>query len=331
MSKKFRAKNIYDLSHIPVSEVKREDSVGRLSDYRKRLAREEEEARIAAGQKQIEQAETARLAELASPAARRIAAYWSQPLFEIQINGLDLSPVDLCGDYEIGPRDDKAETTAWNEFNANLTSQGCTIYRGGFQRLQMYLESLAYHRDVSLASVANWRTALVRLHSLSVFEPHELEGYRPPSATVEQPQQTQTEVNPLDELEALSLESRAGNLRGREIVNGLVGNEERASWFKFIEQFPHGTGHDLTHAEGLAIFNMMKHRGLDFRNPKHLRMVVVALCKMGELPAEKILSPQEQLDIFIEQADLSDIAVRREVNRRQRVINETAERKRLGV
>jgi hypothetical protein len=301
----------------------------------KRFQREEE-ARIAAEQEKREAEERARFDELDKPlkeAARlasvRIAAYWSQPLAEIQTNGIDMTPLDLAGDYETGQRDDKAETAAWNEFNANLTSQGCSLYRGGFQRLQMYLESLAYHRGVCLTSLNNWQAALARLHSLSVFEPHEVEGYQL-TARQATPAPPERPADPLAEIETLNLDTREGSRRGREIVSGLVGNEEKAAWEAFIQGIYEATGHLLTNQERLAIFNTCKRHSLDIRNPRRLREVVVALCKTGELSADKLLSEQDKLDAFIEASDLSDIAVRQEIGRRQRAIHETAERKRLG-
>jgi hypothetical protein len=229
--KRKRNLTIYDIGSLRTVPV-----VDQPRPSLKRFQREEE-ARIAAEQEQLQaveraRVETARLAELSSPATRSVSFFWSQPIQEIQTNisadvydnGISLVPVDTFGEYETGPRNKTGEDAAWNEFNANLTSQGCTIYRGGFQRLRMYLESLAATRGVSLTSVANWATALARLHSLSVFEPHELEGY-PPTTKAPAPAPKHP-ANPLEEIETLNLDSRDGNAKAKQIAtNDFFGRQ----------------------------------------------------------------------------------------------------------
>jgi hypothetical protein len=201
----------------------------RLPDARPRQTLKEfqaaEEARIKAEERQRLEDVSRPLKEAARLASVRIAKYWSQNLEDIKLNGIDFTPADLAGNYEMGPRDDKAEEAAWNEFNENLASRGCTIYRGGFQRLAAYMESLAYHRGVSLTSVANWNLGLARLASLNCFEPHELENYRPVTTPTSTPER-QAVINPLDEIESLSLESRSGNARAKELCsNDFFGRE----------------------------------------------------------------------------------------------------------
>lgn len=320
---------LYDIGSLAVTPT-----VDQPRQSLKRFQREEE-TRIKAEQAAKEEAVRVRLVEIEAPLkaeaqehSRRLKLYWSRPLSDISVNGLEIALVDFVGDYEIGPRDTEKENTAWSEFKDNLKSCGCVLSEDGGLRLSWFLSSLAFRRGVSLTSVENFAKALERLHSLQVFPAGELTGYRT-SETVEQPRTTQTEVNPLDELETLTLESRRDNARGKEIVEGLVGAEQREAWNQFITQLYEDTGHMLTNHERLAIFNTMKRRGLDIRNSKHFRLAVVALAHTGEV-SDKILSPQDKLDAFIETANLQDYSVRQEINRRQRAINETAERKRLG-
>lgn len=215
MSKKRKQKlTIWDLGRIERTPVAQPtgDAIpaGTLSQYRRRLASEEEEARIAAEHKQIVQVDQATIAERNSPLTRAVAFFWSQPLQEIRTNlsddvydnGAKLVPVDAFGEYETGPRNAVEEHAAFADFNTALTSQGCTLYRGGFLRLQGYLESLAAARGVSLSSVANYKTALARLVSLNCFEgPHELEGYPPATKKVKQPEEPRRAT--MDDLLAL--------------------------------------------------------------------------------------------------------------------------------
>lgn len=230
MSKKFRAKRVIDLLHIPVTPVvikvePQHMSVPPLPQYRKQLAREEEAARIAAEQSRLNREEQARIDELSSPATRAVAFFWSQPLQEIRTNGASLSPVDLFGAYEIGPRDASAEFDAQITFLENLRSAGCTLYSLGGVRLKAYMESLAYHRCVSLASVSNWALAAERLHSLGAFPLGELEGYKPQTSqtVVEQPR-----VEPVEQPRKMTVDdllacddTREGQRRAREISNTL--------------------------------------------------------------------------------------------------------------
>jgi hypothetical protein len=297
-----------------------------------------ENARIAAEQAAKESEEKRRQYEAEAPVrerSRRLTLYWRQALSEISINGVDMTPVDNVGEYAYGTSNDQAVRAAYREFAASLKSQGCSLSPDGWKRLGSYLASLEYHRQVSRANVANWTTALDRCIELNIFADGEITGYRQPTIAIEQPRQpeltqaTKRKEDPLVELESLSLETREGSRRGREIVAGLVGDEERAAWQQFQIRTLQEIGRELTPPELLVIFNAMKHRGLDFRNPKHLRLVVVALCHSGELPAE-LLSEQDKLNAFIDRADLSDITVRQKINQWQRQIDEAAQRKSLG-
>src|SRR5580700_6225355 len=128
-----RVTTIWDLGRLEKTPVALPTGdavpVGRLSDYRKQLAREEQEAAVKAEQERIEQAERTRIAELSSPATRAVAFFWSQPIQEIQTNisadvydnGARLVPVDTFGVYESGPRNAEKEDAAFDEFNASLT------------------------------------------------------------------------------------------------------------------------------------------------------------------------------------------------------------------
>ena len=289
-----------------------------------------EDARIKAEQAAKEAADQRRADEAARPAREaaneRVRRYWKNTSLEdIRINGLSMTPDDPAGDYELGPRDNRKEVETYKTFRSNLESHGCTMTQDAATLLGSYMTSLSFHRGVSLTSVENWAAALFRLQELGVFPSGGVTGYHQPTSPT--PRKESTQANPLDELEELTLETREGSRRGREIVNGLVGDEERAVWFQFIKELE--AKHELTHAEGMAIFNLMKHRGLDFRNKKHLRMAVVALCNSGELPAT-FLSEQDKLNTFIEQADLSDFSTRQKVNAWQRRIDEANETKNLG-
>jgi hypothetical protein len=211
---------IFDLGRLPVVPTKYADDekpTTTLAAFRADEARREQEATIKAERERVKQAESARLAELTSPASVRIAKYWSQPLKEIATNGIDMTPTDLAGDYEIGPRDNATEVTTWKEFKKNLDSSGCTLSDSGGERLGAYLCSLGYHRGVSLVSITNWAKALERLYSLGVFQEEELMGYQTRAIEVEQPRQP-AEVDPLAELENLNLDSREGNKKAKQIA-----------------------------------------------------------------------------------------------------------------
>lgn len=225
--------SIYDIGRLPSVPVVLPQGdaapAGTLKQYRERLAEEEKQAAAKDEQEKRNAIEAARIAELSSPASQKIAKYWRTDLKELVINGLEMSPVDLAGDYEIGPRgDNEKEAATWREFRDNLKKAGCNLSDAGGERLGWFLCSLAYHRGVSLTSVSNWATALERLHSLdSAFQPGELTGYRPQShVTVEQPRQRHAVVNPLAEIEILNLDSREGNRRAKEIAtNDFFGRE----------------------------------------------------------------------------------------------------------
>ena len=225
-----RKLSIYDIGRLPSVPVVLPQGdaapAGTLKQYRERLAEEEKQAAAKDEQEKRNAIETARIAELTSPASQKIAKYWRTDLKEIATNGLDMTPNDLAGDYEIGPRDNVTEVATWKEFKENLASFGCSLSDSGGERLGAYLCSLAYHRGVSLTAVSNWTVALERLHSLDVFRQGELQGYRPRlQSTVEQPRRHAV-INPLAEIETLNLDSREGNRRAKEIAtNDFFGRE----------------------------------------------------------------------------------------------------------
>ncbi|HEY1659980.1 MAG TPA: hypothetical protein VGG14_16625 [Candidatus Sulfotelmatobacter sp.] len=177
--KRKRKLSIYDLGRLentPVNLPQGEAApVGRLSDYRKQLAREEQEAAVKAKQARLNREERARIDELSSPATRAVAFFWALALQEIQTNisadvydnGISLVPVDTFGVYETGDAGD-----AFDEFNSDLVNRGITLYRGGLVRLQLYLKA----RGVSL-TFNNYQAALDRLASLNCFQQYELAGY----------------------------------------------------------------------------------------------------------------------------------------------------------
>lgn len=282
MSKKRKQKlTLWDLGRIERTPVAQPtgDAVpaGTLSQYRRRLASEEEEARIAAEHKQIVQAEQATIAERNSPLTRAVAFFWSQPLQEIRTNlsddvydnGAKLVPVDAFGEYETGPRNAVEEHAAFADFNTALTSQGCTLYRGGFVRLQMYLESLAATRGVSLSSVANYKTALDRLVSLNCFEgPHELEGYPPAAKKVEQPEAVRQQVT-YETLEAVDESTKAGRLQSQRISEELYFLERQPMVRAFFDSLARNFGITVTHADAERCKAWFLRNNKSFLNPNH--------------------------------------------------------------
>jgi hypothetical protein len=78
--------SVFDLGRVPVTEVKREESVGTLKQYRERLAREEQE-KAARMQSAIEQtqAEMSRtMQECLETSAPLKAQFWSQPIDKLK-------------------------------------------------------------------------------------------------------------------------------------------------------------------------------------------------------------------------------------------------------
>ena len=215
----------------------------------------------------------------------------------------------------------QAIRNAFDAFRLGLDNRGVTLLPAGLRKLQRVAE---LNESVDWANPESFTKAFDYIESLGTF--NDTDRTIPVQPLVEQLSVEAKKVS----LDDFSLDTREGSRRGRQLVSEQVGDEEKAAWEKFIQGIYEETGHLLTNQERLAIFNTCKRRGLDIRNPRRVREAVVALCNTGELPGDKILSEQDKLNAFIEVSDLSDIAVRQEINRRQRAIHETAERKRLG-
>jgi hypothetical protein len=284
--------------------------VGTLKQYRERLSREEQEAAAKAEQERFSREERARIAELSSPATRAVAFFWSQPIQEIQTNisadvydnGISLVPVDTFGVYESGPRNAGKEDAAFAEFNAVLTSQGTTLYRGGFLRLQGYLESLAAARGVSLSSVANYKTALDRLVSLNCFEgPHELEGYPPATKKVEQPEEPRRAT--MDDLLNIDESTRAGRREAQRISEELYFIERQPmvrAWFASLAK---NFGIEVTHADAERCKSWFERNNKSFLNPHHFNECRLWNARAGYWPHAK--TAVETVNDEIEQADLT--------------------------
>jgi hypothetical protein len=218
---------VADIGRLPLVKMPDQPRPS-LKRFQQEEAREEEAARIAAESRRLEplRGVEQELREAAREASARIAMYWRIPIEEIQMNPVSITRVDLAGDYEIGPRDEPAENAAWKEFQENLKSSGCTLSDAGLLRLSHYLSSLNYHRGISLTSVSNFAKALERLVSLDVFQPGELTGYRQTASKTTPEPERHAVIDPLAELEDLTLESRSGNARAKQIAtNDFFGRQ----------------------------------------------------------------------------------------------------------
>jgi hypothetical protein len=289
---------------------------------------QQEEAAREARENAAKEEEISRpLREAARESSERVRLYWTNTsLTDLKINGLDMTPNDMAGDYALGPRETKkAEVAAYREFKANLESRGCTLTQEAADRLGGYLTSLAYHRGVSLTSVKNWETALHRLHvELDVFPPDSVTGYRDPN---EQSRPTQPAKTPtVDEL----LEAENGNTyEGRKrmldaVQKAAIYGDYARTWAMFVSSLAqnferNGEPFKLTAEEEKVFYDTMVRRGMNFNHPPDYDRVRVALSKSGDLP--NLLYPAERLDLEMEVSDLSDRSVRREFAQRSRALH----------
>jgi hypothetical protein len=308
--------SIYDIGRLertPVALPQGDAApVGSLSEYRKQLAREEEEAAAKAEQKRIRAIEQAKLDELNSPAAQRIAKYFRQPLSELQVNGADFAPTDSYGTYEICSSGE-ANPVDWKKFETYLDSRGIVMYRSGYLRLSAYIESLAYHRNISQDSLSNWTTALDRLVSLNVFEEHELENYQSQSQPEPRKRAVPLDEPSLNDFENLDTHSREGNAKAKILAERLYLKQCSPIVQAWAASLQTNFGLSITEEQLTRVTQWFNAFNKPWTNPKAYDECRRAMVSMYVFP-ESCLLPEELLARDIENKTTPfDFASRREL------------------
>lgn len=290
----------------------------------------EEEARIAAEQaaeqRRIEATERAKedeinrpLREAAREQSERLAKFWSRPLPVISSFGLDLCPVDPIGDYVMGESanvwDSQLDVRAHKQFKADLESRGCTLSSDGWNRLGGFLEALRFHRQVSLASVANWRQALERLVSLGVFQPGEISGYQPPQPVTEPAARHEhNDALTMKDLLAVDAGTQEGQRAARQIADDLYATEAAGLYQQWIDHIREHFGYSVTRKDATLIaewFASNNKSWLQFDNFNQVKRYLVSIHHWPE----SMLTREEKAILDIEnlprQAGESDFSYRR--------------------
>jgi hypothetical protein len=264
MRKLRRVTRIQDVNALPVTPAPVRNSTvagvparETLASFTREYNRAEQE-RQAAEQRRIEAAQREREDELARPlreavkeSSRKLTMFWNKPLSVIRDFGVDLSPIDMIGDYiimsEANVWDSQLDVRAHKQFKADLESRGCTLSSDGWDRLGGFLEALRFHRQISLAVVANWQQALDRLVSLGVFQPGEISGYQVPQpATEPAVRHERNDAPTMADLLAIDAGTQEGQRAARQIGDDLYVQEMLPLYREWIDLIRTAFGHVVT-------------------------------------------------------------------------------------
>lgn len=305
---------------VQVIDQPRETLASFTRQENERIAAEQEAQR-----KRIEAEQRAKLEEIERPlreavteSSRNLTMFWNKSLSVIRDFGVDLSPIDMIGDYVIDESnvyDSQLDVRAHKEFQNDLASRGCTLSSDGWDRLGGFLEALRFHRQASLTVVANWETALERMMSLDVFQPGEISGYRPqvtePQPAVRHEPAPALTMNDLMNVDAGTQEGRQ---EAKRIADDLYSTEAAGLYRQWIDHIREKFGYSVTRKDADRIaewFTTNNKSWLFFDNFNQVKRYLVSIHHWPE----SMLTREEKAILDIEnlprQAGESDFSYRR--------------------
>ena len=328
--KKRQKLTIWDLGRVPVSEVKREESVGSLKQYRERLKREEQEA-AAAEQRRFESVQNdfnQTLRELNKSQKQLTKELWGRPLDCID------NPASWSGDLAVDPTiglqdaakpfDIQADASNLRavavEFELNAKElTGYTLNEEGAKRLLYFAFAQAIHGK-DLTSVSAWVTCFERLLECDCFDDGEIEFHHAKKATprpepVEQPQPEPTYAD----LEAIDVNTRAGARSAKEVAQALLYSEAKPIFQEWVNHLISRFGYHITESDATYILNeLIPASNWSYTDRKTWDKVRLHMCNSGRWDANRLLTADERKAKALEQTNTAAMSPheRRELFRR---------------
>jgi len=315
MTRKKQKIGLLDLGRLPVTKIATE-STPRFGLKKFQAEEAAREAEIA--QRPLREAE-AQLTQAAREANSRLKKFWSLPISALQNEFPSECPVDTLMTYPTltGPIDRaQADAVLW-EFQKYLTERGCELSGDGWIRYCRYSLAAVLYDNVE-ASVATFEKMLHRLVELDAFSPSELIGYEnvsPAPQPVTQPSQDTSKIA-AQLSETIPTDSPVWK---RLVSQGFEG--EIARWyFSWIQSLKRNFNYDFPIEKfTMKVADFLQRWNLSpFRYDSYDK-VRISFVKQG-LFAPHMLTEAERLSLLIEDADLNNFEVRRDIGRRHREI-----------
>jgi hypothetical protein len=311
---KKRKLTIFDIGRLPTVTSESTPRYG-LKQFTEQYDREQQEIAL----RPLREAE-AKLNQAAREANSRLKKFFSLPVAEIQEFPLQTSPIDTLGDYPTrstsGDFEEvkaQANSVLW-EFQKYLTERGCELNGDGWTRYIRYCLTSVLYDNVE-ASIPTFQKMLDRLMSLGCFAAGEITGYVAPAKPqpVEQPSQ---DINVGKLAESLPSDSP----QWRKLVSQGFEGETLRWFYAWTESLKKNFDYDFP-VEALAVkageyltrWNLSPFR---YDSYDKLRLAWV---KQGIFPSH-LITKSEALAQLIEDADLNNLDVRRDIGMRHREI-----------
>jgi hypothetical protein len=309
--------SIYDLGRIPVSEVKREESVGTLKQYREKLAREEAEssARLqsAIAEQQAEASRTIR--ECLSTSAPLKARFWSQPLDRLKVS---LNAPDSFD--ELFLEKDSADVDSnevYDRVMAFLTDMP-SLEAEDERRFSLYVACQVLN-DVIIDD-ESLKVMFDRcLSSLGIFKGN-AELQRP---AIQKPKPRAAEPEPRESLDDMDTSTRDGLRRAQNLAENLYVEEMipiATSWVTSIQKH---YGFSPTAEDMRRVSDWIERNNLNRLAHSTYDAARRWLVASGYWP-ESCLTETEKFNLSLEAIDTSRLTVaqRNELNRREQAARE---------
>jgi hypothetical protein len=255
---------------------------------------------------------------------RRVKAFYSLDLTEMGGFPIGSAVVDILaigfGNFPTRHtlRDTREENDIYRAFRKELEAQGTLLSEDGYRRLGSWISVQVGKGDIE-PSAELWQCGLDRLTDLSCFKSGE-SNYQDPAP---QPKPvTQSKPGLDDLLRTTSAESRSG----REILIAAVGREWSQDvcdmMLAWIESLKKNFDYDFPVDElAKKVGEYMVRWNFDPMAHKTYDQIRRAFVKLGYLP-DNMLTESERLADLIENADLNNRDVRRDIGLRTRELTQ---------
>lgn len=304
--------SVFDLGRVPVTEVKREESVGTLKQYRERLAREEQEkaARMqsAIAEKQAEASRT--IAECLSTSAPLKAKFWSQPLERLKVSLKDEDAFD-----ELFLQKDSADVDSNEVYDRVMTflTDMPSLDPEDERRFSLYVACQVLN-DVVVES-ESLKVMFDRCLLLGIFKgTAELQRPATPKPRAIEPEPRES----LDDFESIDTTSRDGSRRAKNLAENLYVEEMLPIATAWVTSIQKHYGFSPTPECLRRVSDWIERNNLNRLAPQTYDAARRWLVASGYWP-ESCLTETEKFNLSLESIDTSRLTVaqRNDLNRKE--------------
>jgi hypothetical protein len=341
MPKKFRVRSVFDLSHVPLTEVKREENYDRtLTDYNRReQAREKQEAATREAEFQRIQKDNSRLlAECLCVSAPLMTKFWSSSIENIKAHLHDDSVFDeLFLPKSDEPADSNAIYTGIQTFlDGVVFEQGYSLGDLSRRRFGFYVASQV-NAGVIIDS-ASLAVMFKRCFDLNIFawdgDSEFVEHFRAETPVkqprVERPVEQPRQVTYAD-LEAVNENTREGKREANRISEKLYEQQAGPILHKWVKSIADNFGFDVS-MEDISgpIQDWFTRNNKSWIDPRSYDEVRRYMVSSGRWP-ESCLTEMEKFTLSLEACDTSRLTheQRRTIAIREKLAKD-ADMKRFG-